>query len=82
METITDTLFSGLLKLGVCIAFLNILMEAITAPLFSGFLIGSLFNCGEVSEWLKEHAWKACGCRKVAREFESLPLRFFLEDIP
>ena len=32
---------------------------------------------GEVSEWLKEHAWKACGRREVSREFESLPLRSF-----
>ena len=30
---------------------------------------------GEMSEWLKEHAWKACSHRKVAREFESLSLR-------
>ncbi len=35
------------------------------------------FDFGEVSEWLKEHAWKACGHRKVPPEFESLPLRFF-----
>ena len=32
---------------------------------------------GEVSERLKEHAWKACDDRKVIREFESLPLRHF-----
>jgi hypothetical protein len=31
---------------------------------------------GEVSEWLKEHAWKACVRRKVYRGFESRPLRF------
>ena len=30
---------------------------------------------GEVSEWLKEHAWKACVRRKVYRGFESRPLR-------
>jgi hypothetical protein len=30
---------------------------------------------GEVSEWFKEHAWKACVCRKVHRGFESRPLR-------
>ena len=29
-----------------------------------------------MAEWLKAHAWKACGYCKVAREFESLPLRF------
>src|SRR4029450_5770293 len=29
---------------------------------------------GEVSEWLKEHAWKAC-VRKTYRGFESPPLR-------
>ena len=32
-------------------------------------------NLGEVAEWLKAHAWKACGHRKVPREFESLLLR-------
>ena len=30
---------------------------------------------GEVSEWLKEHAWKACVWAYLHREFESLPLR-------
>ena len=30
---------------------------------------------GEVSEWLKEHAWKACVRRKAYRGFESRPLR-------
>lgn len=30
---------------------------------------------GEVAEWLKAHAWKACGFRKVAPGFESQPLR-------
>ena len=44
-------------------------------------VIRKFFNRGEVSEWLKEHAWKACGCSNVAREFESLPLRFFPKDI-
>ena len=29
---------------------------------------------GEVSEWLKEHAWKACVPKRY-RGFESLPLR-------
>ena len=32
---------------------------------------------GEVTEWLKVHAWKAC-VRKY-REFESHPLRHFKE---
>ncbi len=43
------------------------------ARLLQNFLI----NFGEVAEWLKAHAWKACGYRKVAQEFESLPLRNF-----
>ncbi len=30
---------------------------------------------GEVSEWLKEHAWKACVSHSRHRGFESLPLR-------
>ena len=30
---------------------------------------------GELSEWLKEHAWKACVRRTLYREFESLTLR-------
>jgi hypothetical protein len=30
---------------------------------------------GEVAEWFKAHAWKACGRRKASREFESLLLR-------
>ena len=35
---------------------------------------------GEVSEWLKEHAWKACVRRKAYRGFESRPLRTLTED--
>ena len=34
-----------------------------------------LHNFGEMSEWLKEHAWKACSHRKVAPGFESQSLR-------
>ncbi len=34
-----------------------------------------LRTAGEVSEWLKEHAWKACVRRKAYRGFESRPLR-------
>lgn len=30
-----------------------------------------------MAEWFKAHAWRACGDRKVAPEFESLPLRKF-----
>ncbi len=30
---------------------------------------------GEVSEWLKEHAWKVCVRGNSYREFESHPLR-------
>ena len=30
---------------------------------------------GEVSEWLKEHAWKVCKRVKPLRGFESLSLR-------
>ena len=37
------------------------------------FLVGPEY--GEVSEWFKEHAWKACVRRKVYRGFESRPLR-------
>ena len=33
---------------------------------------------GEVAEWLKAHAWKACVLRKRYREFESHPLRHFV----
>ena len=33
------------------------------------------FSLGELSEWLKEHAWKACVRRTLYREFESLTLR-------
>ncbi len=32
-------------------------------------------SLGELSEWLKEHAWKACVRRTLYREFESLTLR-------
>jgi hypothetical protein len=32
---------------------------------------------GEMSEWLKEHAWKACIRGNADRGFESLSLRFF-----
>ena len=32
---------------------------------------------GEVSEWLKEHAWKVCKRVKPFRGFESRPLRQF-----
>jgi hypothetical protein len=32
---------------------------------------------GELSEWLKEHAWKACIRGNLYREFESLTLRHF-----
>ncbi len=32
-----------------------------------------LFSIGEVTEWLKVHAWKACV--REYREFESHPLR-------
>ena len=31
--------------------------------------------CGEMAEWLKAHAWKACKWRKLLRGFESLSLR-------
>ena len=31
--------------------------------------------CGGVAEWLKAHAWKACVCSNVYREFESHLLR-------
>ena len=54
---------------------------ALTAPPFFDKLrsIGARFfpgsENGEVSEWLKEHAWKACVRRKVYRGFESRPLR-------
>lgn len=34
-----------------------------------------LNNTGEVAEWLKAHAWKACVRRESYREFESHPLR-------
>ena len=34
-----------------------------------------VLKIGEVSEWLKEHAWKACVRRESYREFESHPLR-------
>ena len=30
---------------------------------------------GEVAEWLKAHAWKACKREKLFRGFESLPHR-------
>ena len=33
---------------------------------------------GEVSEWLKEHAWKACVQVTLHQGFESLPLRSLL----
>ena len=39
--------------------------------------LGNYDDYGEVSEWLKEHAWKACVRRKVYRGFESRPLRTF-----
>ena len=54
---------------------------ALTAPPFFDKLMGIgalLFlgsDTGEVSEWFKEHAWKACVRRKVYRGFESRPLR-------
>ena len=32
-------------------------------------------SIGELSEWLKEHAWKACIRGNLYREFESLTLR-------
>ena len=41
--------------------------------------IFSKFNVGEVAEWFKAHAWRACGDRKVAPEFDSLPLRNFFQ---
>ena len=31
---------------------------------------------GRVAEWLKAHAWKACGLRKEPRGFKSHPVRF------
>ncbi len=34
-----------------------------------------ILTCGEVSERLKEHAWKACIGLKLYRGFESPPLR-------
>ena len=37
---------------------------------------GSVYN-GEVSEWPKERDRKSRSCRKVARGFESHPLRFY-----
>ena len=39
------------------------------------FFLIAFFSCGEVSEWLKERAWKARVRRKVYRGFESRPLR-------
>ena len=32
---------------------------------------------GRVAEWLKAHAWRACGQRILSRGFESHPVRFF-----
>ena len=34
-----------------------------------------LYECGEVAEWLKAHAWKACVRLKPYRGFESRSLR-------
>ena len=34
-----------------------------------------LESTGEVAEWLKAHAWKACVRGNSYREFESHPLR-------
>ena len=43
----------------------------------NGSEVGCSFRVpfGEVSEWFKEHAWKACVRRKAYRGFESLSLR-------
>ena len=38
-------------------------------------------KCGEVSEWLKEHAWKVCKRVKPFRGFESRSLRQFCNSI-
>src|SRR3989338_6094558 len=59
---------------GVCHRFPGLFCgnDDCTSPKF-------LRNFGEVSERLKEHAWKACGRSNTAREFESLPLRLFIE---
>jgi uncharacterized protein YdhG (YjbR/CyaY superfamily) len=43
------------------------------------YVIGLRDAPGEVSEWLKEHAWKACVRCKAYRGFESRPLRSFPE---
>ena len=40
------------------------------------------FSLGELSEWLKEHAWKACVRRTLYREFESLTLRHEIFSAP
>ncbi len=37
-----------------------------------------MFFSGEVSEWLKEHAWKACIRSKPYQGFKSLPHRQFM----
>jgi hypothetical protein len=42
--------------------------------------VWSISPNGEVSEWLKEHAWKACVRRKAYRGFESRPLRHTTSD--
>ena len=43
--------------------------------LYASFSV--VFYIGEVSEWLKEHAWKACVGVKTHRGFESPSLRQF-----
>ena len=49
----------------------------LTKVLFAEWLNSGMAGLlwGEVSERLKEHAWKACARRKVGRGFESRPLR-------
>ncbi len=44
----------------------------------SGTNLRKKYLSGEVSEWLKEHAWKVCKRVKPLRGFESRPLRHFM----
>ena len=51
---------------------LYIVVNEVQQQLHISFLVE---HCGELSEWLKEHAWKACIRGNLYREFESLTLR-------
>ena len=53
---------------------LYIVVNEVQQQLHISFLVE---HCGELSEWLKEHAWKACIRGNLYREFESLTLRHF-----